>query len=207
MIKSLRLLLAAVAIAGVLGSAALSLQAQRGPSAPTLDIYWIDVEGGGATLIKSPSGESLLVDTGWRKDDRDAKRIHDVATKVAGLKKLDYLLITHFHADHVGGVSALSKLMPIDHFLDHGDTTENRPGQAADEWALYQEASKGKRSQPKLGDKIPLKGLDITVVATNGDLIPGPINGGGPNDPALCADPVLKRPDTSENVRSLGFLL
>lgn len=186
--------------------AAVVLAAQRGGAKPALDIYWIDVEGGGATLIVSPSGQSLLVDTGWRKDDRDAKRISDVATK-AGLKKIDYLIITHFHADHVGGVGALAKLIPIDHFLDHGDTVENRPGQAADEWAIYQEASKGKRSQPKLGDKIPLKGLDVTVVAVNGDLIPGPINGGGPNNSALCKDPVLKKPDNGENGRSVGFLL
>ena len=105
--------------------AAVVVAAQRDGAKPALDIYWIDVEGGGATLIVSPSGQSLLVDTGWRKDDRDAKRIYDVATK-AGLKKIDYLIITHFHADHVGGVGALAKLIPIDHFLDHGDTVENR---------------------------------------------------------------------------------
>jgi len=176
-------------------------------AAPKLDIYWVDVEGGGATLIVSPSGQSLLVDTGWSKDDRDARRIYDVATRVAGLKKIDYLVITHYHADHVGGVGALSKLILIDRFLDHGDTVENRPGQAAEEWAIYQEASKGKRSQPKLGDKIPVKGLDITVVAVNGELIPTPVNGGGPNDAALCKDPVLKNQDRGENGRSVGFLL
>ena len=167
-------------------------------AAPNLDIYWIDTEGGGATLIVSPSGESLLVDTGWRKDDRDAKRIFEVAKK-AGLKKIDYLIITHYHADHVGGVGALSKLIPIERFIDHGDTVETRPGPGLDEWNIYQEVSKGKRSQPKLGEKIPVKGLDITVVAVNGELIPGPVNGGGPNDAALCKDPVMKNNDRSEN--------
>src|ERR1700730_7906750 len=88
----------------------------------TLDIYWIDVEGGGATLIVTPQGQSLLVDTGNpTPDDRDAKRIA-AAAKQAGLKKLDYLLITHYHGDHVGGVPALAKMIPIDHFLDHGDS-------------------------------------------------------------------------------------
>jgi beta-lactamase superfamily II metal-dependent hydrolase len=187
--------------------ATVAVSAQRGSTARTLDIYWIDVEGGGATLIVSPSGESLLVDTGWRKGDRDAHRIHDVATKVAGLRKLDYLITTHFHADHVGGVGALSKLMPIERFIDHGDTVENRPGPAAEEWAIYQEASKGKRSQPNLGDKIPLNGLDVTVVAVNGELIPNAVNGGGANSPELCKDPVLKKPDNGENGRSVGFLL
>ena len=194
----------------LLGFALAALSAQQGRAggfkAP-LEIYWIDVEGGAATLIVSPSRQSLLVDTGWRKDDRDARRIHEVATRVAGLKKIDYLVITHFHADHVGGVGALAKLMPVDRFLDHGDTVENRPGQAADEWALYQDASKGRRLQVKPGDKIPLRGLDITIAAANGELIAGPINGGGPNSAALCSDPMLKKPDNGENGRSVGFLL
>ena len=183
------------------------LPAQRGAAKPTLDIYWVDVEGGGATLIVSPSGESLLVDTGWRKDDRDAKRIYDVATKAAGLKKIDNLAITHFHADHVGGVGALSKLIPISRFIDHGDSVETRPGQAADEWAIYQAASARKRIQPKAGEKIRMKGVNITVVATDGQLIPGAINGGSANNPALCANPTLKKPDNGENGRSVGFLL
>ena len=67
-----------------------------------LDIYWIDVEGGAATLIVSPSGQSMLIDTGWEVDDRDARRIH-AATQQAGLKKIDHLVISHYHADHVGG--------------------------------------------------------------------------------------------------------
>lgn len=71
---------------------------------PNLDIYWIDTEVVGGTLIVAPSGESLLIDTGWPKDDRDTKRIHQVATKQAGLKKIDTVIITHYHADHVGGV-------------------------------------------------------------------------------------------------------
>ena len=186
--------------------ALIALTASLLGAAPNLDIYWIDTEGGGGTLIVSPSGESLLVDTGWRKDDRDAQRIYDVAKK-AGLTRIDYLLITHFHADHVGGVGKLSQLIPIGKYLDHGDTVENRPGQAADEWAMYVEASKGKRVQPKPGEKIPLKGLNITIVASNMELISGPINGGAPNDAALCKEPARKNPDRGENGRSLGFLL
>ena len=95
-------------------------------SAPArdLDIYWVDVEGGGATLIVTPEGQSLLVDTGNpAPDDRDAKRIFR-ATQKAGLKKIDYLMITHHHGDHIGGAPALAKLIPIEHFLDHGDSIE-----------------------------------------------------------------------------------
>src|ERR1700680_1092638 len=88
-----------------------------------LNIYWIDVEGGASTLIVSPSGESLLIDTGWTVEDRDAKRIYAMAQHV-GLKKIDYLVISHFHADHVGGLAALSQLIPIGRFFDRGDVIE-----------------------------------------------------------------------------------
>src|SRR5579872_2532486 len=100
----------------------LSLPASM--TAKNLRIYFIDVEGGAATLIVSPSGESLLADTGNpMPDDRDAKRIY-AATQQAGLKKIDYLVTTHFDGDHSGGVAALVKLIPISNFFDHGDTTE-----------------------------------------------------------------------------------
>src|SRR5256885_5908772 len=93
-----------------------------------LDIYWIDAEGGAATLIVSPSGQALLVDTANRTpDDRDAKRIF-AAAQAAGLKKIDILLTTHYHADHIGAAEALSKMMPIEMFMDHGESVElDRP--------------------------------------------------------------------------------
>src|SRR6476646_7262376 len=93
----------------------LSLAALSGAS-KNLEIYWIDAEGGAATLIVSPSGESMLVDTANRTpDDRDAKRIF-AAAQLAGLTKIDYLLTTHFHADHIGAMPALAKMIPIGMF-------------------------------------------------------------------------------------------
>src|SRR3954463_6990254 len=93
-------------------------------AANNLRIYFVDVEGGGATLIIAPSGESMLIDTGNPlPDDRDAKRIY-AAAQQAGLKKIDNLLTTHFDGDHSGGVAALVKLIPIGNFYDHGDTIE-----------------------------------------------------------------------------------
>ena len=80
------------------------------------------MEGGASTLIVAPSGESLLIDTGI-PDEQEVKRIADLATNVAHLKKLDYVLITHYHGDHVGGVPALSRMIPIGRYLDHGDLT------------------------------------------------------------------------------------
>src|ERR1700756_5384320 len=89
-----------------------------------LEIYWIDAEGGTATLIVAPSGESLLVDTANRTpDDRDAKRIL-AATQRAGLTKIDILLTTHFHGDHIGAMAALAKMIPIGMYMDHGPSVE-----------------------------------------------------------------------------------
>ena len=175
--------------------------------ARNLDIYWIDVEGGAATLIVAPSGQSLLIDTGNPgSEDRDARRIHEVATKLAGLTSIDYLLITHFHGDHVGGAPVLSKLMPINKFLDHGDSIQLQNARAIQQWELYKLISAGKRTIVKPGDKIPLRGVDIQVVASNGDVIAKPVKGGGPND-SLCKDTPHKEVDNSEDARSAGILL
>src|ERR1051325_9304500 len=101
------------------------------PAAKNLEVYFIDVEGGQATLFVSPSGESMLVDTGWAGfNNRDALRIA-AAAKHAGVKKIDYLVITHYHADHVGGVMQLAAKLPIRNFVDHGPNTET--GKAADQ--------------------------------------------------------------------------
>lgn len=178
-----------------------SLFAQSG----NLKIYWIDVEGGGSTLIVSPLGESLLVDTGNpAPDDRDAKRIYQ-ATKQAGLKKIDYLLITHFHGDHVGGAPALAKMIPIEHYLDHGDSIEADNPNSGRAWAAYRELAAGKRTTMKPGDKLPIKGLETVVVSSNAQLISKAVNKGAANP--LCAGAETPKTDTTENERSVGFLL
>ena len=90
----------------------------------TFDIYWVDVEGGAATLAVAPTGESLLIDTGFPgSDDRDAKRIFAVAQE-AGLSRIDHLIITHYHTDHVGGLEALAEMIPIGRCYDHGTNTQ-----------------------------------------------------------------------------------
>src|SRR5208282_1525774 len=96
-------------------------------AAPKLQVYFIDVEGGQATLFVSPSGESLLVDTGWPDaGGRDAERIVSAA-RLAGLKQIDYLVVTHYHMDHVGGVPQLAARIPIRTFVDHGPSVESGP--------------------------------------------------------------------------------
>ncbi len=182
----------------LLVAAAAVLPAQ----AKNLDIYWIDVEGGASTLIVAPSGESLLIDTGWTVGDRDAKRIL-AATQDAGLKKIDSLLISHWHADHVGGLAALSKLIPIGRFFDHGDAIEKENQQWLDS---YKTASAGgKRTVVKPGDEIPIKGIRTLVVSSNQQILPHAVNGGGPNP--LCASAEQKAPVAPENQRTVGMLL
>jgi beta-lactamase superfamily II metal-dependent hydrolase len=182
----------------LLVAAAAVLPAQ----AKNLDIYWIDVEGGASTLIVAPSGESLLIDTGWTVGDRDAKRIL-AATQDAGLKKIDSLLISHWHADHVGGLAALSKLIPIGRFFDHGDAIEKENQQWLDS---YKTASAGgKRTVVKPGDEIPINGIRTLVVSSNQQILPHAVNGGGPNP--LCASAEQKAPVAPENQRTVGMLL
>ena len=176
------------------------------PAQPrTLDIYWVDVEGGAATLIVTPSGGSLLVDTGY-PGDRDARRIYDVATKQAGLKKIDNLLITHYHTDHVGGVGVLAKLIPIEKFYDHGEAVSTRDPVDAQNWETYKTVAAGKRTTLKPGDQIPLQGVTIQVVSGGGELLAQPLKGAGGDNP-YCQDAVQKPEDKSENGQSVGFLL
>ena len=177
-------------------------------AAPNLEIYWIDAEGGAATLIVTPSGESLLVDTAnATADDRDAKRIL-AAAQMAGLKKIDILLTTHFHGDHIGAMPALAKLIPIGRYLDHGESVEIAQPQVAVAYKAYVALSEGKRTILKAGDRIPLKGVQIDVIASGREFITKPLKGAGAKNPS-CADfkehPPEQEPD--DNDQSVGFLL
>src|SRR5881409_207182 len=98
---------------------AFALAARAGQKDKTLDVYWIDSEGGGSTLIVTPNDESVLIDSG-NPGGRDSKRIHNVATEVAGLKRIDHYVTTHFHVDHFGGAAQLAELMPITQLYDNG---------------------------------------------------------------------------------------
>jgi beta-lactamase superfamily II metal-dependent hydrolase len=176
------------------------------PAAKNLEVFFIDVEGGQATLFVSPAGESMLVDTGWTGFNyRDAMRI-SAAAKQAGVKKIDYLVITHFHADHVGGVAQLASRMPIHTFVDHGPTVET--GKMPEQlYGAYLEAVKaGKHMVVKPGDTIPVKGISVKVLTANGDEITAPLEGAGkPND--LCGNFQPKDEDKTENARSVGTLI
>jgi hypothetical protein len=170
------------------------LGATRAPAQErTFDIYWIDVEGGAATLLIAPSGESLLYDAGWENDDRDARRIYATA-QAAGIRRIDHFVLSHFHADHAGGMVALAKLMPFGRCYDRGDFIEppNRRWRDA-----YLSVCQDKRTILKAGDKIPLAGVDVVIVASDGKLIAEPRPGGGRNP--LCSTFENHAPDVPEN--------
>jgi beta-lactamase superfamily II metal-dependent hydrolase len=172
-------LISSIALLGVV------LPGAQRPPARTFDTYVIDVEGGEATLFVSPTGESLLVDTGWPGfDGRDADRIL-AAAKDAGIAQLDHLVVTHYHADHVGGTAQLAARLPIRHFIDRG------PNFSEDERSQYSAYApvrdRGRSTEVKPGDSIPIGGLDVRVIAANGSVLRTSVSGQDvPN--ALCAD-------------------
>lgn len=172
----------------------------------TLDIYFVDVEGGQATLIVAPGHESMLIDTGFPGfAGRDTDRIF-AAAKTAGLTRLDYVLITHYHRDHVGGVVALSNRIPVGTFLDHGPNTEDSLA-AREGYAAYQHLwTRAQHRVLRPGDKIALGAAKIDVVAAAGSGISSDLPGGGIVN-ANCAREPAAPPDPTENSQSVGLVL
>lgn len=171
-----------------------------------LEIYLIDVEGGQSTLFVSPSGQSLLIDAGWPGNAfRDANRIAD-ACKRAHVKKIDYVLITHYHMDHVGGVPQLVKKMPVGTFVDHGTDRETSKSSQVP-YEDYQKAIAGAgHLVVKPGDSIPVKGLDVRVVSADGNVIDQALAGAGQAN-AACSGVEQKPVDNTENARSVGVVI
>ncbi len=178
------------------------------PSEP-LQIYFVDVEGGQATLFVTPAGESMLVDTGWPDNNgRDADRIV-TAAKQAGLKSIGYVLITHFHIDHVGGAPQLAARIPIKTFIDHGENREPTDQPTMQVSQAYQQllaSGKYKRIVAKPGDVLPIRGVKATVISADGNLIARPLPGAGQENPN-CKNAEQFATDQTENRRSLGTLI
>jgi competence protein ComEC len=172
----------------------------------TLEIYFVDVEGGQATLFVTPSGQSLLIDTGWPGNAfRDANRIVQAA-KLAGVKKIDYLLITHYHVDHVGGVPQIAAKLPVGTFIDHGPNREESNSTRVGYEDYLKAMGSAKHVIVKPGDHLPIKGIDAVVVSADGHVIDQALPGAGqPN--SFCANVHPKEPDPSENARSVGVVM
>ncbi len=174
-----------------------------------LRIYVIDVEGGGATLVISPSGQSMLIDSGSPAPAaaRDAQRIAD-AMHAAGLARINYLFTTHYDGDHVGGAPAANAAAKFDRFFDHGDFDskwEQNRG-IEDRFAAYLAIARGKRTIVHAGDTIPFGDARVDVVASQGAVIAKALNGGGQTNP-FCRDAERKAPNTTENSQSAGVLV
>jgi beta-lactamase superfamily II metal-dependent hydrolase len=197
--KVIRFLLVAVSVASIYVVSASA-------KSKALQMFFIDVEGGQATLIVSPSGQSLLIDTGWPGfDGRDASRIA-AAAKVAGVKKLDYVLITHFHRDHVGGAVQLVDRMPVDTFVDHGPNLEDSDVTRQDYAAYEKLLDKHHHLVLKPGDGLPIKGLTVKALTSAGERIQSPLPGAGTAN-QFCGSEPEPPADSTENQRSLGVLI
>ncbi|MFZ3200062.1 MAG: MBL fold metallo-hydrolase [Candidatus Acidiferrales bacterium] len=174
--------------------------------AKLLQIYCIDVEGGQSTLIVDPRGESLLVDTGWPGfDGRDANRIV-AAADAAGIQRIDYLVITHYHRDHVGGVEQLAAKMKIGTFVDHGPNMEDSDS-TREGYATYLKVSAhSRRIVMKPGGRLPFQGMSVKFLTAAGDEITAPLPGAGQPNPYCASEPQAVT-DPTENARSLGMLI
>jgi beta-lactamase superfamily II metal-dependent hydrolase len=188
----------------VLATALLSGQTRSGKA---LNIYVVDVEGGNATLVVAPSGESLLIDTGNAGAGavRDATRIL-AAARDAGVSKIDHLIITHWHGDHYGGLTELAARIPIAHFIDHGPNAQ--PNRVVDDFLkdTYPKLhSAAKRTLAKPGDRLSLGGVDVRVVTSAGQVLSSPLAGAGSQNP-YCAS--FKPGDNNaEDPQSVGSLI
>ena len=185
----------------------LGAQAGGAAATSTLDIYVADTEGGKAALYVSPSGETVLIDTG-NPGARDGDRIMAIL-EAAGVKRIDHLVSTHYHRDHVGGLLALAQRVPIAHFVDHGPNVES-PEQVSGFRAAYDSLlAKAKHTVAKPGDRLAVAGLDWRIVQSGGKSIASPLAGAGARNAAACASferkPDPARPD--DNAQSVGSVI
>jgi len=188
-------------------------------AAKTFDMYVIDVEGSKASLFVSPSGESMLIDAGIpvaMANGRDTDRIVE-ACKAAGVKQIDYMVVSHYDGDHVGGVPGLAARIPIVTFVDHGANVQLNDGTIKNVAAYMAVVAKGKHLVVKAGDKIPIKGIDVQVVMAAGKAITAPLKGAGQPNPACDTTPrktwgpdergIVDNHDTNENSQAITVLI
>ncbi|WP_306520713.1 ComEC/Rec2 family competence protein [Gemmatimonas sp.] len=190
---------------------------QSGPQSGTLDIYFIDVEGGQSTLLVTPTKESMLIDAGFAGDGtfnskpgdpavaRDPQRIL-AAARDAGIARIDHLLVTHFHADHFGGVMELSQLLPIREFIDHGPPSAAADSAVPGTMALYEAyaavRAKAVHRQPKAGERLQFGGIIADVLASDGTTLRTSLDGGPRVANSACTSGGVPAQEKLENPNS-----
>jgi beta-lactamase superfamily II metal-dependent hydrolase len=201
-----------IALSCCIALGAAALLAQSGAGAKPVEMYVVDVEGGKAAFIVAPNGQTALIDTGGGGGaavERDVTRMMEVAA-AAGITKLDYLLSTHYHVDHIGGLQELVKRLPVTTFLDHGPSSEERE-QVAGFQAAYAALKAGAKSQVlKVGDRVAMPGVDWRIVTAAGQVQKQALAGAagtGPN--ANCAGVTRSTMNNGgdENDWSVGSLI
>src|SRR6266851_4272377 len=196
-----RRLLSSLVTVIVAGSVAVAQPAATKPS----QIYVVDTEGGKAALFVSPTGQSALVDSG-SPGGRDTDRIM-AAFADAGVTQLDYLVSTHYHVDHIGGLQELAKRIPIATFVDHGPSVEEREQVQGFQQAYADLYGKAKHLVVKAGDRIPITGFDWRVVTSAGKVLKTPLPGGGKANPACAQFTPKEITSDPENGQSLGTVV
>lgn len=167
---------------------ALILGASSLYAARTLDVYTLDVEGGKALLVISPAGESLLIDVGWPQSPGPGASTDRLIADLnsLGVKRIEYLVISHFDTDHMGDVPAFAARFPVRRIVDHGPLNTSGKGVEARYKPYADLFAKIEHIAVKPGDTIPLKGVEVKVVASAGKLIEKPLKDGGAPNP-FCA--------------------
>src|SRR5437867_13055410 len=177
MYKTIRFVMAVMLLTPM---AVVPMQRPQAQDRRPLDIYYVDTEGGKAVLLVSPTGETLLYDTGTGGDsNRDLDRVLAVI-KVANLpiEQLDHVIVSHYHGDHAGNAAALADKLPIRNFYDHGGWTVELQSNRSTAFNAYRPIrDKAHVTVPKPGAKIPITGFDVTVVANAGEIITSAVSG------------------------------
>jgi beta-lactamase superfamily II metal-dependent hydrolase len=194
----------AVVVPVVLLSVAV-VAAQRSAATNLLQIYVVDTEGGKAALFVSPSGQTALVDSG-NPGGRDTDRIM-AAIADAGVKQIDFLISTHYHIDHIGGLQELAQRIPIKHYLDHGPTVEPQEQVQGFQQAYAELYRKAQHTVVKPGDRVPIAGLDWRIVAAAGKVLKAPLPGGGAANAACAGYTPKENSATDENSQSVGSVI
>lgn len=174
-------------------------------TAKPLQIYVVDTEAGKEALFVAPSGQTALIDTG-NPGGRDTDRLM-AAIAEAGVKQIDFLISTHYHSDHIGGMQELAARIPIRHFIDHGATVEQKEPIAGFQAAYAELFGQAQHTVVKPGDRVPIAGLDWRIVTAGGKVLKTPLSGGGKPNP-ICANVKPKDANpTDENSQSVGSVI